>query len=81
MLRNWVSRFGFDPGKRAGGEQISEPDRAKFIDQVGRYLGWNPPPRVSWTVEVDAAGVVQFSRRLTAEEKELLLGDGYKRNG
>ena len=78
MLRNWVARLGFDPGTRAGGEQVSEEDRGKFINQIGAYLGWTPPGGESWTVQVNAEGVVQFTRHLTDTEKALLLGDGYK---
>jgi hypothetical protein len=83
MLRNWVTQFGFSPGSRAGDEQISEPDRAKFISQIGSYFGWNPPPRSNWAVEVakeesDDRYIVTFMRYATKEEVDRLLGKNYE---
>lgn len=82
MLRNWVTQFGYDAGSRAGDEQIPELDRAKFIDQIGTYLGWNPPPGLNWIVEVtkDDAGeyVFAFYRYATVTEASRMLGTGYE---
>lgn len=82
MLRNWVTQFGYDAGSRAGDEQIPEVDRAKFIDQIGTYLGWNPPPGQNWIVEVtkDDAGeyVFAFYRYATITEATRMLGTGYE---
>lgn len=82
MLRNWVTQFGFDAGDRAGDERISSKDRGKFIDQIGAYFGWTPPPGLNWTVEVtkDANGkyVMVFLRYATEDEAEKLLGTNYE---
>jgi|688.fasta_scaffold608153_2 hypothetical protein len=85
MLRNWVTQFGFDGGDRAGDERILESDRAKFIDQVGSYLGWNPPPRMAWVVEPvkldddEDEYILCFYRYATEGEKEKLLGKNYEK--
>lgn len=80
LLRNWVTQFGYEPGRCAGDERIPEAARAKFIDQIGAYLGWTPPPNMNWTIEVDLdTGHVAFFRHLTDEEKERLLGYRYQR--
>jgi len=82
MLRNWATQFGYGAGSRAGDEQISELDRAKFIDQIGTYLGWNPPPGENWVVEVtkDDAGKYVFAlyRHATETEAARMLGTGYE---
>lgn len=91
MLRNWVTQFGFDAGDRAGAEQVSDKDRGKFIDQIGAYFGWNPPPHMNWTVEVakveTAEGespseeepkyVIAFMRYVTKDEADKMLGTNY----
>lgn len=91
MLRNWVTQFGFDAGDRAGAEQVSDKDRGKFIGQVGTFFGWNPPPRMNWTVEVakveTAEGespseeepkyVIAFMRYVTKDEADKMLGTNY----
>jgi len=83
MLRNWVTQFGFDAGPRAGAEKISESDRGKFIDQIGAYFGWNPPPRYNWAVEVakddDGKYVVAFMRYVTPDEEARLLGTNFEK--
>lgn len=83
MLRNWVTQFGFDAGNFAGDERISPADRGKFIDQIGAYFGWNPPPQYNWSVEVakDDKGeyVMVFMRYATHDEAQKLLGEEYKR--
>ncbi len=91
MLRNWVTQFGFDAGERAGDEKISNADRGKFIDQVGRYFGWNPPPQMNWAVEVakveptegespsegEPQYVIAFMRYVTKDEADKMLGTNY----
>lgn len=91
MLRNWVTQFGFDAGDRAGAEKVSDADRGKFIDQIGAYFGWNPPPHMNWTVEVakveTAEGerpseeepkyVIAFMRYVTKDEADKMLGTNY----
>lgn len=83
MLRNWVTQFGFSPGTRAGDERISNEDRGKFINQVGAYLGWNPPHNVNWSVEVtreeNGEYIFSFNRYATKDEVEKLLGTNYKK--
>ncbi len=85
MLRNWVTQFGFQAGDRAGDERISETDRAKFIDQVGSYFGWNPPPKMNWTVEVvkdedseQERFIIVFMRYVTPDEQAKVLGKNYE---
>lgn len=87
MLRNWVTQFGFHAGDRAGDERISESDRAKFIDQVGAYFGWNPPPGMNWTVEVvkdsdpdNPQYIVAFMRYATKDEVAKMLGKNYEKH-
>jgi hypothetical protein len=87
MLRNWVTQFGYAAGRWAGDEQVSPDDRGKFIGQVGSYFGWNPPPGMSWVVEVtkDRNGkhpgkyIVCFMRYTTDDEAERLLGKNYEK--
>jgi hypothetical protein len=88
MLRNWVTQFGFDAGERAGDERISESDRGKFINQVGFYFGWNPPPGMNWTVEVikdsdseEEKYIVVFMRYATKDEVKKMLGKNYEKKG
>jgi len=82
MLRNWVTQFGFDVGNFAGDERISPADRGKFIDQIGAYFGWNPPPQYNWTVEVakDHQGeyVMIFMRYATPDEAKKMLGNDFE---
>lgn len=79
VLRNWVAPLGYDPGHCAGTECLPGTDRQKFIDQIGHYLGWNPPPHMNWTVQFDMeTGRMAFFRDMTEEEKERLLSYGYK---
>lgn len=86
MLRNWVTQFGYAAGDRAGDERIPNEERAKFIGQIGNFLGWNPPPGMSWMVEVtkDLKGrhpgkyVMCFFRYATDAEAERLLGTNYE---
>jgi hypothetical protein len=85
MLRNWVVQFGHAPGIRAGDERLTPAERGKYIDQIGRFYGWNPPPTMSWVVEVtkDLNGkhpgkyVVCFMRYATDDEANKLLGSSY----
>jgi hypothetical protein len=85
MLRNWVVQFGHAPGIRAGDERLTPAERGKYIDQIGRYFGWNPPPTMSWVVEVtkDLHGkhpgqyIACFMRYVTDDEAEKLLGTRY----
>jgi hypothetical protein len=85
MLRNWVVQFGHAPGIRAGDERLTPAERGKYIDQIGRFYGWNPPPTLSWVVEVtkDLNGkhpgkyVVCFMRYATDDEANKLLGSSY----
>ena len=82
MLRNWVVQFGHAPGIRAGDERLTPAERGKYIDQIGRFYGWNPPPGMSWVVEIskDLNGkhpgryVACFMRYVTDDEAEKLLG-------
>ena len=86
MLRNWVTQFGYAPGDQAGDERIPNEDRAKFISQIGNFFGWNPPPGMSWMVEVtkDLKGkhpgkyVMCFFRYATDAEAEKMLGTNYE---
>lgn len=82
MLRNWVTQFGFDAGNFAGDERISSADRGKFIDQIGAYFGWNPPPHYNWSVEVakDDKGeyVMVFMRYATPDEAKKMLGNDFE---
>lgn len=85
MLRNWVVQFGHAPGVRAGDEQVSPEDRGKYIAQIGHYYGWQPPPGMSWIVEItkDLHGkhpgryIACFMRYVTDSEAEKLLGTNY----
>lgn len=85
MLRNWVVQFGHAPGIRAGDERISPADRGKYIAQIGNYYGWNPPPGMSWIVEItkDLNGkhpgryIACFMRYVMDSEAEKLLGTNY----
>jgi hypothetical protein len=87
MLRNWVTQFGYAPGDQAGDERIPNEDRAKFISQIGNFFGWNPPPGMSWMVEVtkDLKGkhpgkyVMCFFRYATDAEAEKMLGTNYEK--
>lgn len=83
MVRNWVTQFGFDAGTRAGDERISPADRGKFIDQIGTYFGWTPPPTMNWAVEVtkDDADqyIMVFLRYATDAETERMLGTNYEK--
>jgi hypothetical protein len=87
MLRNWVTQFGYAPGDRAGDERIPNEERAKYVGQIGNFFGWNPPPGMSWMVEVtkDLKGkhpgkyVVCFFRYATDAEAEKLLGTNYEK--
>lgn len=83
MVRNWVTQFGFDAGSCAGDERIPEEERAKFIDQIGAYFGWNPPPGYNWVVEVtkdkNDRYVMVFMRYATPTESSQLLGENYKK--
>lgn len=85
MLRNWVVQFGHAPGIRAGDERLTPAERGKYIDQIGRFYGWNPPPGMSWVVEItkDLKGkhpgkyVACFIGYITDDEAEKLLGKGF----
>ena len=85
MLRNWVVQFGHAPGIRAGDERLTPAERGKYIDQIGRFYGWNPPPTMSWVVEItkDLKGkhpgkyIACFMRYVTDDEAEKLLGNRY----
>lgn len=83
MLRNWITQFGYTAGRWAGDEGVSENDRAKFVDQIGNYFGWNPPPHMNWMVEVaqekDGKYVLAFIRYATEDEAEKLLGKNYEK--
>ena len=87
MLRNWVVQFGHAPGDRAGDERVSPEDRGKYISQVGYYFGWQPPPGMSWIVEVtkDLHGkhpgryIACFMRYMTDGEAEKMLGNNYEK--
>jgi hypothetical protein len=85
MLRNWVVQFGHAPGIRAGDERLTPDERGKYIDQIGRFYGWNPPPTMSWVVEItkDLHGkhpgkyIACFMRYVTDAEADKLLGTRY----
>lgn len=82
MLRNWITQFGYTAGRWAGDEPLTFEERSKFISQIGNFLGWNPPPATTWSVEVtknsEGKYVFAFMRYATEDEAKKLLGNNYE---